>query len=215
MLIRESEGVEKGTVTWFRRKRRRWMRPFDENALPPVPPFSLEDAVSEGLMLAGYSSRLRLKNRVIVGVLTADRAYDPAQYLDEAREAIGVLVDEFELEGTRLAAQLRVAMSIPGKASHAHDYRSADAHNLHLRADVLSVVTDTLRQRRADDAYLFELIESARQDAWLDISKAVEDWMDRSNIRVDADYERHRSERMRLVAEDLSALDSAPAASPH
>ncbi len=157
-------------------------------------------------MLAEYSSRLRLKNRVIVGVLTADRAFDPAQYLDEAREAIDVLIDEFDLEGIRIAKQVRVARSIPGKASHAHDYRSGDAHNLELREEVLAVVTETLRERRANGDYLLELIESARQDAWLDIARAVEDWLDRSNIATDADYERHRSKRMRLVADDLAAL---------
>jgi hypothetical protein len=193
-------------VKWFRRRRRRWSRPFDESALPPPPPFLLDDSVSEGLMLAEYSSRLRLKNRVIVGVLTGDRAFDPAQYLDEAREAIDVLIDEFDLEGTRIARQLRVARSIPGKASHAHDYRSGDAHNLELREEVLAVVTETLRERRADGEYLLELVESARQDAWLDIARAVEDWLDRSSIVTDADYERHKGARMRLVADDLAAL---------
>ena len=111
------------------------MRPFDESELPPVEPITLEDAVSEGLMLAKYSSRMALKNRIIVGVLTNDRPYAPEQYLGEARRAIGALIDEFDLEATRIARQLRMVASMPGKASHAHDYRRADAHNLRLRHD--------------------------------------------------------------------------------
>ena len=65
-------------MKWFRRTRRVPMRPFDESELPPVAPPSRDDAVSEGLMLAEYSCRMRLKNRIIVGVLTLDRPFDPA-----------------------------------------------------------------------------------------------------------------------------------------
>lgn len=91
------------------------MRPFNEAELPVVEPITLDDAVSEGLMLAKYSSRMRLKNRIIVGVLTHERRYDPEQYLGEAKRALGVLIDEFDLEAARIARQLRIAASMPEK----------------------------------------------------------------------------------------------------
>lgn len=185
------------------------MRPFDESELPVVEPITLDDAVSEGLMLAKYSSRMRLKNRIIVGVLTHERRYDPEQYLGEAKRALGVLIDEFDLEAARIARQLRIAASMPGKAAHAHDYRFADTNNLQLREDTSDALTAALRERRSDESYLLELIESARQDAWDDIARAVGDWLDRTNIVVDSSYERGKGERMRLLTADLLALQSA------
>lgn len=190
------------------------MRPFNEAELPPVPPVSLEDSVSEGLMLATYSSRMRLKNRIIVGVLTHDRRFDPEQYLAEARTSLSVLIDEFDLEAARVARQLRIVVSKPGKAAHAHDYRSADTENLQSREDISVAVTETLRKQRSDGGYLLDLIEIARTDAWDDIGRAVEDWLDRTNITVDADYKRQRKKRMRLLTEDLAALQAASAAAP-
>jgi hypothetical protein len=185
------------------------MRPFNEAELPVVEPITLDDAVSEGLLLAKYSCRMRLKNRIIVGVLTHERRYDPEQYLGEAKRALGVLIDEFDLEAARIARQLRIAASMPGKAAHAHDYRFADTNNLQLREDTSDALTTALRERRSDESYLLELIESARQDAWDDIARAVEDWLDRTNIVVDSSYERGKGERMRLLTADLLALQSA------
>ena len=127
------------------------MRPFNEAELPVVEPITLDDAVSEGLMLAKYSSRMRLKNRIIVGVLTHERRYDPEQYLGEAKRALGVLIDEFDLEAARIARQLRIAASMPGKAAHAHDYRFADTNNLQLREDTSDALTTALRERRSDE----------------------------------------------------------------
>ncbi|MEO6944798.1 MAG: hypothetical protein ABI053_08820 [Lacisediminihabitans sp.] len=183
------------------------MRPFDESALPAVEPFSLEDAVSEGLMLAEHSSRLRLKNRVIIGVLTQSDAFDAKHYIGEAKKAIDVLVDEFDLDVDRIGRKRRIAISIPGRAKHAHDYRSVDADNLRLREDVSAAVARALRSHRGDEPYLLHLIESARQDAWGEISRAIEEFLDRSNIVVDNAYKRGRSGRIRLlITEDLAKL---------
>lgn len=183
------------------------MRPFDESELPPVAPLSLDDAVSEGLMLAEYSSRMRLKNRIIVGVLTRPGSYEARRYLDEARAAIEVLVDEFDLDVDRIDRKRRAAVSTPGRAKHAHDYRSIDADNLRLREDVSAAVAKALRSHRGDEQYLLGLVESARQDAWGEISRAIEELLDRSTIVVDKAYKRGRSERLRLlVTEDLAKL---------
>ncbi|MEO7122991.1 MAG: hypothetical protein ABI400_07735 [Lacisediminihabitans sp.] len=198
-------------MKWFSRQRRVKMRPFNEAELPPVLPISVDDAVSEGLMLAKYSSRMRLKNRIIVGVLTQDRSYDPAQYLGEARRALRLLIDESDLEASRVARQLRIVQSKPGKAAHAHDYRSADAKNLRLREDISEAVMETLRQRASDESYLLDLIESARQDAWDDIARAVEDWLDRATITVDSNYAGERAKRLLLLSEDIAALEAISA----
>ena len=87
-----------------------------------------------------------------------------------------------------------------------HDYRPADTENLRVRGAVLRSLTDHLRGRRLDRAYLADLVERARKDAWADVSRVVLDGLDRSVIVVDATYERARPERMRLLGNDLVAL---------
>ena len=183
------------------------MRPFDESELPPDRPPSLEDAVSEGLMLAEYAGRLRLKNKIIVGALTRQQPYDPKQYRGAAEAVLGRLANESERDADRVAGERRLVATMQGKAAHAHDYRYADAANLEHREAVSVALAETLRARGGDTDYLLGFIESARGDAWTDVSRAVEDSLDRSNIVVDADYERDREKRMRrLVSEDLAKL---------
>jgi hypothetical protein len=183
------------------------MRPFDESKLPSPKPPSVADATSDGLMLAEYAGRMKLKNAVIVGVLTRPDSYDPAEYLEDAAGALGYLADQFETDADRVAEELRASDHLRGTATRAHDYRSADAENLRTREAVLRSVVASLRAHRDDGGYLLELVEGAREDAWADISRAVQESLDRSAIVVDASYERERTERMRLlVAEDLAQL---------
>lgn len=194
-------------MKWFRRRRRLNRRPFDDSEFPDPAPLSVEDAVSEGLMLAEYASRMRLKNRIIVGVLTRQDPFAADQYRGAARAALETLATESRQGGDRIADELRAAAELSGSARHAHDYRSSDADNLKHRETVLHTLAQTLHALRDDSEYLSSLIEGARQDAWSDISRAIEDVLDRSNIVVDAAYKRERAKRMRLlVSEDLAGL---------
>jgi hypothetical protein len=196
-------------VKWFRRRRRRNERPFDASELPPIRPLSVVDAVEEGLMLADYASRLRLRNTIVVGALTEPEGYDPTSYRDAARQILERLIRESNAVAERLAAEAEAARRTDGRAAHAHDYQSADFDNLSHRQAVALELAKRLSERRDDEGFLLELIERARQDAWGDVSRAVEDSLDRSYVIVDADYERDRAKRMRLVAGDLTELAKA------
>jgi hypothetical protein len=197
-------------VKFFRRaRRRRKMTPFDESTLPDAAPATVEDATSEGLMLAEYASRMKVKNEIIVGVLTSRRPYDPSQYLPAATTVLEGLRTEFHDAAERIAQELHSIADLRGSARHAHDYRSGDSANLRHREEMLRALVTELRDRRDDDDYLLELIEAARKDAWSDISRAVEDNLDRSYIVVDKGYERERAKRMRQVADDLAKLTAA------
>lgn len=182
------------------------MKPFDESALPEPKLPSVAEATSDGLMLAEHAGRMTLKNLIIVGVLTRPESYDAAQYLDVAASVLDGLVEEFDRAGDRVAQVLRSIENQSGNATRAHDYRVADSDNLQVRVAVLQSLVRHLRDRRNDRTYLLDLIESARKDAWSNISRAVEDSLDRSAIVVDATYERQRDKRMRLLAEDLISL---------
>ena len=196
----------KRALNWFRRTRRVPMTPFDESALPEPKVPSVAEATSDGLMLAEHAGRMTLKNIIIVGALRGPGSYDAAQYLDAAAGVLAELAEEFEEDGERVARALQSIENRPGSAARAHDYRSADTENLRMRRTVLRSLVEHLRGRRDDRAYLADLIESARKDAWADISRVVQDGLDRSAIVVDATYERARPDRMRLLAADLVAL---------
>lgn len=196
----------KRALNWFRRTRRVSMTPFDESALPEPKLPSVAEATSDGLMLAEHAGRMTLKNIIIVGALRGPGSYDAAQYLDAAAGVLAELAEEFEQDGERVAQALQSIQNRPGRAARAHDYRSADTENLRMRRTVLRSLVEHLRGRRDDPAYLADLIESARKEAWADVSRVVQDGLDRSAIVVDATYERARPERMRLLAADLVAL---------
>lgn len=182
------------------------MTPFDESALPKPKPPSVAEATSDGLMLAEHAGRMTLKNIIIVGALRGPDSYDATQYLDAAAGVLEELAEEFTQDGERVARALRSTKNRSGNAARAHDYRSADAENLRVRRAVLRALVDHLRDRRDDPAYLVDLVESARKDAWTDVSRVVQEGLDRATIVVDAAYERARPERMRLLGDDLVAL---------
>ncbi|WP_346232062.1 hypothetical protein [Parafrigoribacterium mesophilum] len=182
------------------------MKPFDESALPTPKPPSVAEATSDGLMLAEHAGRMALKNIIIVGALSGSGSYDAAQYLDAAAGVLEELADEFEQDGERVARALHSIEYRSGRAVRAHDYRLADTKNLRVRRAVLGSLVDSLRGLRDDRAYLVNLVESARKDAWADVSREVQDGLDRSAIVVDSFYTRARPGRMRLLAADLDRL---------
>lgn len=174
--------------------------------LREVEPVTVEESTTEGLMLADYANRMRVKNAIIVGVLSGGGSYDPERYVVDATAALGGLADEFEQAAKHLAEQITLIDTVPGAATHAHDYRVRDRKNLRHREEVLHGLIAELRRRSEDRGHLLDLVESARVDAWADIARAVTDALDRSFLQVDANYDRDRDQRMRLVTADLRNL---------
>lgn len=185
------------------------MTPFDESALPEVQPASVEEATSEGLMLAEYASRMKVKNAIIVGVLTRPGRYDADDYLGAATDALDHLAVEFDGAADRISTELSAIENLRGSALHAHDYRSGDSANLRHREATLRAVVGELRTRLDDRDHLLKLVDRARQDAWADIARAIEESLDRTTFIVDESYESERARRMRQVARDLAKLSAA------
>lgn len=194
-------------VKLFRRTRRkRQMTPFDESTLPATEPATVEEATSEGLMLAEYASRMKVKNAIIVRVLRRRETFEADDYIADATDALEHLAVEFDAAADRIAGEAASIANLRGSAAHAHDYRAGDSANLRHRETVLRALVMQLRLHHKDREYLLGLVEGARQDAWADIARAIEDALDRTTIVVDETYERQRARRMRLVAADLKNL---------
>ncbi|KQX08259.1 MULTISPECIES: hypothetical protein [unclassified Leifsonia] len=195
---------------WFSRWRKRKPPPFDFSTLPWAEPPEEADAREEGVMLAEYSSRMVLKNRILVSVLGEGVDFDVDSFLPDARDALAALAAEMRGAAERVAQESAAAASLHGNPQDMHDYRSKDLVNLGLRERVNLAVATELEQRAADDEYLRTFITAARDDAWDDVAGAIGVRLDleRPQSAVDSNYLRTRAERMRMVRNvDLARLE--------
>lgn len=175
--------------------------------LAPRDPVTFDTAVSEGIMLAEYAARLQLRNAIIIGAVGESVDYDPRRYMVEARAVVSSLAAEADAAADRIAEQVLDAERLAGRAGHAHDYRSGDVRNLTRRESVSRALAKRLRQFRDDDKYMLALIERSRDEAWRDVSRALEESLGGPEIEVDPEYEAERESRQRdLIEIDLAGL---------
>ena len=161
---------------WFARwRKRRILKPYDDAAVVVRPPATVEQSVSEGLMISEYAVRLRLKNAIAVDAVVSPRAYDAQTYLAEASEAFEELAAESQDASDRLTEELARTIGRVGRAQHVHDYRRGDEANVRHRLMVATEAASALREKAGQEDYLLELIEQARNDAWDEVSASLVD----------------------------------------
>lgn len=200
-------------MRWFRRRRKPvapTMRPFDESQLESPAPTTLDHALEEGLMIAEYSARMSVKNRIVVDAIRTDSGYEPERYLAVAADALRELAAESDAAGSRIAEERESALALDGQGDHIHDYRAIDNVNLRRRERLAEELAQALRNRADDDADLRGLVETARADAWHEIGSAIEASLDAfSGVEATKDdYERERPARLNLlIKRDLARLE--------
>jgi hypothetical protein len=199
-------------LRWFRRRPRPAapaMRPFDESLLESPAPTTLDHALEEGLMIAEYSARMTVKNRIVVDAIRTDSGFTTERYLPVAADALRELAAESDAGGARIAEERELALALDGQGEHIHDYRSIDTVNLRRRERVAEELAAALRRRADDEDGLAELIGTARIDAWHEIRSAIEASLDAfSGVEATKeDYERERPARLNLlIRRDLARL---------
>lgn len=201
---------------WFRsRDRRRVHTPFDESTLPRPRLPTVAEAVEEGLLLIEYASRMSVKNRFLIRVLTGQGPWDLARGREVAGGVLRLLASESDTDADNLEALITRIQSAPRSARDPQGYSRDDVPNMEHRRDASREMARRLREQSADDAYLNDLVGGARRDAWREVASNIEHNLDLEHVPVDADYLKHREQRMRaLVAEDLAALQPAAVAKP-
>lgn len=170
---------------------------------------AIDDEAGEGLLLAEYATRMRLKNRIIVDTVTAQGSVDPEAWADEVRLVLGGLRIEAEGSARRMEQEASVAKLTLGSAVHEHDYRISDTDNLDRRRRVYRLVARRLLSWENDPAQVAALLEAARHDAQEEIDAALTRALTGDPVARVEDEGRLR-ERLRLIATvDLPALEAA------
>jgi hypothetical protein len=170
---------------------------------------AVEEEAGEGLLLAEYATRMRLKNRIIVDTVTAQGSIDPESWADEVRLVLGGLRVEAEGSARRMEHEAQSARHSEGEAVHEHDYRASDADNLDRRRRVYRLVARRLLGWENDASQVAALLEAARHDAQDEIDAALTRSVGGHAIDRVEDEGLLR-ERLRLIATvDLPALEAA------
>ena len=161
---------------WFSRwRKRRILKPYNDAAVVVPPQATVEQSVSEGMMIAEYAVRLRLKNAIAVDAVVSPRAYDARTYLPQASAAFQELADQSQEASDRLTEELARTAGRSGRAEHVHDYRRGDEANVRHRLMVATEAASSLREKIGEEDYLLDLIEQARRDAWDEVSASLVD----------------------------------------
>jgi hypothetical protein len=170
---------------------------------------AIEEEAGEGLLLAEYATRMRLKNRIIVDTVTAEGSVDPEAWADEVRLVLGGLRLEAEGSARRMEQEAPIARLTEGSAVHEHDYRVSDADNLDRRRRVYRLVARRLLSWENDSSQVAALLEAARQDAQEEIDAALTRAVTGDPMTHVEDQARLR-ERLRMITTvDLPALEAA------
>jgi hypothetical protein len=170
---------------------------------------AVDEEAGEGLLLAEYATRMRLKNRIIVDTVTAEGSVDPEAWADEVRLVLGGLRLEAEGSARLMEQEAPIARLTEGSAVHEHDYRVSDADNLDRRRRVYRLVARRLLSWENDSSQVAALLEAARQDAQEEIDAALTRAVTGDPMTHVEDQARLR-ERLRMITTvDLPALEAA------
>ncbi|MBD7958809.1 asparagine synthase [Microbacterium sp. Sa4CUA7] len=160
-----------------------------------------DDIVAEGLYIASAATRLALKNRILVDILTGGEDYSEARFVPHARETLLHLADEAEADAERAERERKTAKGRHTDSDGTHDYRSRDVRNLRKRARQSRHIAKELRERAEDPLELAKLVEDARDAAWSEVAKNIDRTLSIEAARPDLepDYERMRRARMQAL----------------
>jgi hypothetical protein len=168
----------------------------------------VEAEADEGMLLLEFATRMRLKNRIVVDILTSDGAVDPDAWARAARSAIRERRAEVEASAQRVGREARASWLTGGRARHQHDYRFSDLRNLGRRRSVYRLLARRLLDWEQDAAESAALLERARCDAQDEIATEIGRVV--SDSAAGVEDESVLRERLALIATvDLHALELA------
>lgn len=190
-----------------RRKKELTQRPFDEAQLPKKSFLTIAESVEEGLLLTEYASRMAVKNRFITKILADKQPWFIEHSQQDARATLQLLARESDDEAEHLATLIQKFRDNPRSEKDSQGYSYNDIHNMEHRKAVALAIAQRLREQSDDEQYLHDIVDTARRDAWQEISANIEHNLDVEYFPIDEEYERNRDDRLRaFIDEDLATL---------
>lgn len=183
---------------------------------PEREPVTLQHAVEEGILIARSALTMEVKNHIIVSTLRDGQMFDLAVTAGFVAHELGDLATEQEEYAVRMDDAAITALSSRGSARHQHDYHSLDYPALTRRSEIYRSLSAQLQRLATDAEFISEVVNSARDQAWGEISIAIEVRLDTvysleadaETVADDANYGRDRDERIAVfLALDLAALE--------
>ncbi|QBE47786.1 asparagine synthase [Leucobacter triazinivorans] len=192
---------------WSKKRKRGSSRP--QRRLPRRVLAPVEEIVEQGLLVADVAVRMTVKNAIIMNALKRHVDYRESQIIDMVREATEDLARERERDATHIS-RMRNEIRDTGRSSWSEsDYGNDDNRTLRHRQEVYERVAEELHARAADDAYLAETAERARNLAWHEIGDSLKERASHPYYSG-GDSDEYRSERdgriQQLIEKDLTAL---------
>ncbi|MEN2740582.1 asparagine synthase [Microbacterium sp. X-17] len=162
---------------------------------------TLAEVVADGLYIAAAATRLALKNHILVEALARDEDFDVERLVPEARAILEGLAAEADADAERASRERKIARGRFSVSDGTHDYRSRDVRNLRRRERQATQVAAALRARAEDPAELRQLVHAAREAAWAELSRTIDESLRIASARPDLepDYERLRLGRMQSL----------------
>jgi hypothetical protein len=176
---------------------------MEDDALPEV-----AHAVAEGILIARSALTMAIKNHIIIGAISEDRSYDADEVAAFARDEIRQLAAEESGYAVRVRESAVSAVAAHGPSQHRHDYRAADETALLHREAIYHGLAAELLALSEDAAYVADVVNVARVNAWDEIGDALLARLERlEQIGSAPDYEKRRKKRLRQLKRiDLGAL---------
>lgn len=161
----------------------------------------LGDMVAEGVYVASAATRLTLKNAILVQTIAGDGEFDVDRFLPEARDTLLGLATEAERDAERIETERVRASRRHSDSYGTHDYRSRDVRNLRRRQQQSERVAAELRVRAENEDELRKLVEGAREAAWAEVERNLQNTLRIEATRHDLepDYEKLREARMQSL----------------
>jgi hypothetical protein len=147
--------------------------------LPPTgrilrKPVSIERSVDEGVLIARAAVTMDVKNYIIVEAIREGHPFNLDDVVTTVRRELVDLAHENDSSAQRVQ-QLAVEVQTPGGADNDSEGYQVDDHPTLTKRGIIHVMLAAELERLSeDDAFVAEVAENARVQAWAEVGDAIE-----------------------------------------
>ncbi len=176
---------------------------------PQPPPAPVDEVVQQGVMIAEVAVRMAAKNFIIINAMGDQASYVAADVERVVRAELRQVAAEKVADASRIPEPIAKGGWWRRSKGEVEDvFGIAGDANANRRRLVYRKLSAKLDRLARDEAYVSDIAERSRQDAWDELRKSFEVMLrDPLRQRVDAQYAEKRDARIQhLLTRDLAKL---------